>query len=204
MYCVGLTGNIGSGKSTVAHFFEKLGITIISADKVAKALTLSHEPAFHDILKHFGTSVLTPEGELNRQHLRQLIFKNANERLWLENLLHPQIQKQIESTIGQITTAYCIIEIPLLTDKSNYPYLNRVLLIMAPHNLQLARLMKRDNSSEEEGLAILATQEANKAKHLTLANDILTNNGTPLELEEKVAALHAKYLQYASEGSSAS
>ena len=192
MYCIGLTGNIASGKSTVAAYFSDLGVAVISADKIAKELTASKKPAFNDIINHFGASVLTADGELNRRYLRQLIFNNAPERLWLEKLLHPLIQKQIKDEIGKVVGAYCVIEIPLLLDKSNYPYLNRVLLIQAELEQQIARLRVRDNSSREEALAILATQ-ADENTRLSLADDILTNAGSLAQLKEKVDVLHKKY-----------
>ncbi len=197
MYCIGLTGTTGSGKSTVASNFATLGINVISADEIAKQLTLKNEPAFQDILHHFGNAVLTPAGELNRPYLRQLIFKNKQERVWLEQLLHPLIRKQIEYNISNVTTPYCIIEIPLLTDGSNYPYLHRILLIKAERQQQIERFMARDNSSKEEALAVLLAQKANEAKHLDLADDILSNTGSRLELKEKVDALHTKYLRLA-------
>lgn len=197
MYCVGLTGNIGSGKSTVAGYFESLGIDIISADQVAKELTQSDQPAFQDILKHFGPSVLQSNGELNRSYLRQLIFNHEPHRLWLERLLHPMIREMIKHKVTQAKSPYCIIEIPLLTNKANYPYLNRVLLIQSDPKEQIGRFMARDNSTKEDAQAILATQQAHVNIHLALADDLLMNTGTLKALQEKVSALHDQYLQYA-------
>ena len=196
MYCIGLTGNIASGKSTVAGYFSKLGVTVINADDIAKKLTASKQPAFHEIISHFGQSVLTTTGELDRRHLRQLIFNNSNERLWLEKLLHPLIRNQIEHEIGKITTPYCLIEIPLLTDRFNYPYLNRVLLVQAEPEQQIARFMSRDKGSREDAIAILATQ-ADKNTQLKLADDILINTDSLAELQAGVVVLHNKYMQHA-------
>lgn len=197
MYCVGLTGNIGSGKTTVASYFESLGIDIISADRVAKDLTKSNQPAYQDILHHFGPSVLQANGELNRPYLRQLIFTHEPNRLWLENLLHPMIRQMIKLKVGQVKSPYCIIEIPLLTSKENYPYLNRILLVKSDPKQQIERFMARDHSTKEDALAILATQQAQVEIHLTMADDIIMNTGTLEDLQNKVTDLHKQYLQMA-------
>lgn len=197
VYCIGLTGSIGSGKSTAADFFASLGVAVISADKIAKTLTLKNAPAFHDIVTHFGPSILTADGELNRHHLRQLIFKNTEDRLWLENCLHPLIREQIKQAISHINAPYCIIEIPLLKDKSLYPYLKRVLLIQTSPTLQLSRLMTRDHSTQDDILAIMATQQNHETTQKNLADDIIINSGSRLALKHQIAALHTQYLQYA-------
>ncbi len=198
MYCIGLTGNIASGKSTVASYFAQLGVAVINADEIAKDLTASHQPAFHEILTHFGHSILTAAGELNRRHLRQLIFNNTQARLWLEQLLHPLIRKQIEQHIRKVKAPYCLIEIPLLYNKSNYPYLNRVLLVQSLPELQIARCMSRDHSSREQALNILSTQ-SDEHERLKIADDLLINTGSLAELQGNVLALHEKYLHIAKE-----
>lgn len=197
MYCVGLTGNIGSGKTTVANFFQSLGIDIISADQVAKDLTLSNQPAFQEILQHFGPSVLKADGELNRPYLRQLIFTHEPNRIWLENLLHPMIRQMIKLKVSQVKSPYCIIEIPLLTSKTNYPYLERILLVKSEPKQQIERFMSRDHSSKEEALAILATQQAHVNIHLAMADDVIMNTGTLQDLQNKVIELHEQYLKMA-------
>ena len=197
MYCVGLTGNIGSGKSTVSSYFKELGIDIIDADKVAKDLTVQEKPAFTEIVLHFGKSILSPTGDLNRRQLRQLIFDNVHERLWLENLLHPLIRKEIEQKAKATNSPYCVIEIPLLKDKLSYPYLNRVLVVQASHELQISRFMARDNSSKDDALAILAAQ-TDLTKQKALADDLILNTGTLKELKKNVKDLHKKYLELSS------
>ena len=194
MYCIGLTGTIASGKSTVAALFKSLGIDVINADHIAKTLVQPNQPALQEIIKHFGVSILTEKGELNRRHLRELIVHNVNERVWLEDLLHPLIRQQIEQDINLCKSPYCIIEIPLLTDKLAYPYLNRVLLVTADPEQQIARLMTRDNSSKEQACAILATTQPNEDKRRAIADDYLINDGTVETLQKKVTELHNYYL----------
>lgn len=192
MYCVGLTGNIASGKSTVATYFAALGIDVISADNIAKELTRKAKPAFKAIHSHFGDAVLTITGELDRRYLRQIIFQNPTERIWLENQLHPLIRIQIENLTQAVTSPYCIIEIPLLRDRELYPYLNRILLVEAKPEQQIERLTTRDNCSKEDTLAILATQ-ADKGMLHELADDVLENTGSLKELQKKVMQWHKIY-----------
>ena len=195
MYCVGLTGTIASGKSTVAALFEKLGIEVINADHIAKALVNRGEPALQQIVNYFGQAVLTVDGDLNRRLLRDLIVNDVKGRLWLEALLHPFIRKQIQQDIGLCKGPYCVIEIPLLIDRTDYPYLNRVLLVTADSEQQIARLMTRDHCSREDACAMLETTRADEHKRQAIADDVLVNDGTVDGLQDKVAVLYARYLQ---------
>mgnify|MGYP003390750501 CR=1 FL=1 len=197
MYCIGLTGTIASGKSTVSALFKELGIDVINADQIARQLVQPHEPAFQTIIQHFGSSILTETGELNRRHLRDIITENASERTWLESLLHPLIRKKIEQDINHCKSPYCMIEIPLLTDKESYPYLNRVLLITAMPKQQIARLMERDKSTKKQARAFWATTQANETKRHAIADETLLNDGTINALKIKVNNLHHLYLQKA-------
>lgn len=197
MFSVGLTGTIASGKSTAATFFKDLGVNLISADEIARELTVAGHPALQAIEKHFGTRVIAMNGELDRKALRQIIFQDAQERLWLERLLHPLIRQAIQTRIYETTSAYCVVEIPLLNNRQDYPYLNRVLLLLADQEAQIKRLMRRDNCSREQALTILATQASNDVKKKELADDIILNNGSISELSTKIEALHYQYLQWA-------
>ena len=197
VYCIGLTGTIASGKSTVADFFSTIGIDIISADNIAKSLTTQSQPASNKIIDHFGPSILTHTGDLDRPKLRQLIINQPQERRWLEQYLHPLIRKEIEVQIQNVSSPYCLIEIPLLKKKSDYPYLNRILLIEAHITQQIARCKKRDSSSTNDVKAILTTQKTHHP-YLDLADDILKNTGTLDALNNKVFVLHRKYLEMAS------
>lgn len=200
MYCVGLTGNIASGKSTVSHLLKRRGIVVISADEVARELTLANQPALIAIAKHFGKSVIHSNGELNRFALREMIFKDPKQRLWLEQLLHPLIRQLIQERIKTSAGPYVIIEIPLLNSRSDYPYLDRVLLIVANHEQKVSRVMARDHSNQEQAEAILATQ-VNETTHRGFADDIVNNDGSLNDLAKKIEILHQQYLQFASQKS---
>ena len=190
MFCVGLTGTLASGKSTVAKYFATLGAAVISADQIAKDLTGSKQPAFHEIIHHFGQEVLSVNGELDRRKLRQIIFQDINQRRWLEALLHPLIRAEIQRKIKDTTAIYTVIEIPLLTCREDYPYLNRILVVQATKSDQIKRFIARDNSTEQAALDILANQE--KADHL--ADDYLINDGPLKQLYAHIECLHQKYL----------
>ena len=194
MYCIGLTGSIASGKSTVAAHFAELGIDVISADHIARELVKRNQPALQHIINHFGNAILTADGELNRRYLRELIVHNIDDRRWLENLLHPLIRERIQQDIHQCKRPYCIIEIPLLTDKSNYPYLNRVLLVTADPEQQITRIMARDHSSREQASNILATTRADENKRRAIADDVLVNDGGVDALRQQVEMLHTQYI----------
>jgi dephospho-CoA kinase len=193
MICIGLTGTIASGKSTVAAYFKSLNIDVINADDIARSLTAVGEPALAKIVEYFGSSILEADGTLNRRALRTEIFTNKTARLWLEALLHPLIRKQIEIEIKNGRGPYCVVEIPLLKNKADYPYLSRILLIEADETTQIERLMARDHCSKKEALAILQ-QQPPLSNYKALADDVLCNNENQAALFKKINVLHERYL----------
>lgn len=196
MFCVGLTGNIASGKSTVAELFRTLGVHVLSADNIARELTLRGQPALHLITNHFGDEVLSATGDLDRALLREKIFKTPKERLWLEQLLHPLIREEIITELNKVTASYAVIEIPLLIKREDYPYLNRILVVIAEPKQQIERVIHRDNCSREQALAILASQPDELSRQ-KIADDLIFNNGSIAELKNNIIRLHHDYLQFA-------
>ena len=192
-YCVGLTGGIASGKSTVAELFSELGMHVINADKISKELTAKNQTAYHEIVAHFGTGVLDTEGELNRKKLRDIIFTDPGERTWLEQLLHPPIRNTIKNAVDSCQTPYCIVEIPLLVDKKNYPYINKILLVTAKLQTQIKRLMQRDNCTKAQALAIVEAQPDMDLR-IQNADDLIANDQGINELKASVKSLHHHYL----------
>lgn len=193
MFCVGLTGTIGSGKSTVNQLFQALGVHTISADSVSKSLTLPGQPALEQIQHHFGDDIIHPDGHLNRARLREHIFKEPQARQWLEDLLHPLIRKAIENEIAQSTGPYVVIEIPLLLSREHYPYLNKVLLVLAESTTQIERIILRDGVSREQAIAIIDSQPHNQSR-IKLADDLIHNQGSVEALSKRVTELHQNYL----------
>jgi len=196
MLVVGLTGGIGSGKSAVAKLFAEHDVPIIDADDISRELTQADQPAFHSIIKHFGNQVILPDGKLDRAKLRDIIFRDPKQRLWLEHLLHPMIRDAIAERLKQIHEPYCILVIPLLLEVEFYSFINRILVVDAPEQKQLERVAARDNSRKSEIEAILKTQASREAR-LARAHDVITNNGTLDDLVPQVEQLHEKYSQMA-------
>jgi dephospho-CoA kinase len=196
LFCIALTGTIASGKSTVAALFKKLGVEIISADDVSKDITAPGEIAFNEIVKHFGPSILNAAGKLNRRALREIIYIDSQERLWLELLLHPLIRQRLEERKDQCISPYCIVEIPLLFKRESYPYINRVLLVTADQETRLQRIMLRDQHTREESIRIIASQ-AHQDDYQYIADDVITNNEDISELKRKITELHTTYLNFA-------
>lgn len=195
-YCVGITGDIASGKTTVGALFSKLGIDVFSADKISRELTQNDQPAYQQIRDHFGPEILQADKTINRSVLRHIIVTQEKERHWLEALLHPLIREELKKQVAASTTPYCMVEIPLLTTKQVYPYLNRIVLVTVPLAIQMARIMERDQCTKAHAEAILATQPPH-LQRLEHADDVIINDKTQKELEEQVNQLHDRYVQEA-------
>ncbi len=193
-YTVILTGTIASGKSTATDFFKTKGIDTISADIIARELTAPDTPALAAIAAHFGQTILTSSGALDRHSLRQTIVQHPDERRWLEAYLHPQIRVGIEEALKKTTSPYVLIEIPLLTRREDFPYLNHVLLIEIDEALQAERLMLRDNCSKKAALHMIHIQP-DKTIRRALADDIIQNDGNIEHFKKTLNTLHERYLK---------
>lgn len=193
MLKIGLTGGIGSGKSTVAHFFSELGVQVIEADTIAQDLTAYGTPAYLAIVDHFGQQVVSSNG-LNRKKLREIIFNSPEEKYWLESLLHPLIKQKIQQETVNSPSPYCVIVIPLLIETQSTNLIDRVLVVESSFENQLKRSMKRD-ASDEAVIKLIINQQASKKERAAIAADIMTNDSDITSLKKKVKFLHQKYLQ---------
>lgn len=193
MLKIGLTGGIGSGKSTVAKYFAELGVAIIDADKIARELVATGTPALTKIVEHFGNKILTSRDELDRKCLRKLIFSNPKQKQWLERLLHPLIYHEMENQLQQVKSPYCILVIPLLVETQQEKLVDRILVVDASQEQQINRTMKKNKISEKEVKTIIATQ-ANREQRLASADDIIYNDNSLTKLKQQVQQLHQKYL----------
>jgi dephospho-CoA kinase len=162
MLVIGLTGGIGSGKSTVAKEFLKLGIYIVDADKKARDAVALGKPALGEISEHFGSGILAPDGNLDRAKLRSLIFSAHEEKEWLEQLLHPLIRQDIEADLKSATSPYAILESPLLFETNQHQMTDKTLLIDVPIEIQVTRSCQRDNNTET-GSGRFCTRQHNKS-----------------------------------------
>lgn len=194
MFTVGLTGGIGSGKTVVSELFAQLGVPIIDADKIALQLTQPHQPALIPIREHFGDKIFREDDILDRKALRSIIFTHPLEKQWLENLLHPLICKEIKRQLNEVSGPYCIVVIPLLIEVTDYTFLNRILVVDAPSELQMERVQQRDKVDAMHTKAILNAQTSRQAR-ISKAHDVIINDGKLEDLHPQVAMLHERYLR---------
>ena len=192
-YVVGVTGGIGSGKSAATAEFEKLGITVVDADVVARQVVMPGTPCLQAIAEHFGDAILTADRELNRKALRQRVFSNPEEKEWLNKLLHPAIRQELISQLEQADSPYVILSAPLLLENGLEKYCQRVLVVDVPESLQISRTIHRDDSPKSEVEAIMKAQ-LSRNERLKRANDVLNNDGSLEQLEQQVLQLHQRYL----------
>lgn len=191
---IGLTGGIGSGKSTAARLFQELGIAYLDADDVARQVVAPNTPALAAIQRHFGPQIIDQTGQLDRSALRQRIFNDPAAKQWLEQLLHPAIRHALFAQLPLLPGPYSILVAPLLLENKLHHYTDRVLLIDVSESTQLQRTQARDQASDVQVKAIMASQFSRQQKR-QLADDIVDNNGTVLQLTAQIAQLHEKYLE---------
>lgn len=199
-YCIGLTGGIGSGKSTVAALFQEQGITVIDSDAISHQLTQAGGAAITLIATTFGEEYLTTSGAMDRTKMRQLVFSDSAAKVRLETILHPLIHAQMTAQIqGTVSSAYVLLVVPLLFEARNYRELvQRILVVDCPEETQITRAMQRSALSAQEVRAIMA-QQISREDRLRLADDVIHNDGSLHELRQQVSQLHSRYLDYASQ-----
>jgi dephospho-CoA kinase len=194
MLVIGLTGGIGSGKSTVAKLFAHWGVPIIDCDAIALELVKVGSPALGEIVHHFGEKVLNSDQSLNRAAVRKIVFKDSIKRKWLEQLLHPLIFHEVHKALAEVKAPYCIVMIPLLIEANVDDAIQRVLVVDAPEDLQIERTIMRDNCSENQVKKIMKIQ-VSRQKRLEMADDIIINDSNLMSLKRQVAHLHQLYLR---------
>ncbi|HUL91742.1 MAG TPA: dephospho-CoA kinase [Burkholderiales bacterium] len=196
-YTVGLTGGIGSGKSTVAGMFANLGVQVIDSDEIAHELTRPGGEAMAPIRAAFGAEVVAADGSLDRARMRRLAFGDAQARKRLEAILHPLIRAESGRRLQRAASPYAILVIPLLVESGvDRSRIGRVLVVDCPEAGQLERVMRRSALPKEEVRAILASQ-ATREQRLAAADDVIDNSGAPEALKGQISRLHEKYLTLA-------
>jgi dephospho-CoA kinase len=190
---IGLTGGVASGKSTVANLFAALGVPIVDTDLLSREVVAPGSPLLRQITDHFSMQVMSGDGTLNRQELRKRIFEDAEQRKWLEALLHPAIRDLTDARCEAASGPYVIVAIPLLVETAGKARFDRVLVVDCDPDLQLARLMARDGAKREEALRMLAAQSS-RSERLAVADDVIHNDGDLASLRDQVAKLHAGYV----------
>ena len=194
MLIIGLTGGIGSGKSVASDKFKSLGITVVDADVASRTVVEPGKPALKEIEDHFGSGIITAEGKLDRNKLREIIATDPEERKWLESVLHPKIGEQITKEISESTSVYTLFVAPLLLETNSQEMCSRVVVVDVPKDVQIRRTAKRDKVSPNQVEQMVAAQ-MEREKRLEKADDVLLNSGTIEDLEKQVEELHKKYIQ---------
>jgi len=193
---VALTGGIASGKSTVADLFARHGVPLIDTDVIAREVVEPGQPALADIVAAFGPEILGADGRMDRRRMRERVFTDPAARKRLEGILHPAIRVEMERQSAAARGPYQVLVIPLLTESGRRDHVDRVLVVDAPEELQIARLMQRDHVQREQAVAALAAQAKRDAR-LEFADDVIVNDGDAAALTAQVDALHREYLRLA-------
>lgn len=199
MYCVGLTGGIASGKSAVAHAFEALGIVVADADIAAREAVALGSDGLAEVVAAFGPDILDSTGALDRAAMRKRVFGDDAARKRIEAIIHPRVRESLAQQCAQATSPYAIAAIPLLAEvgaRAAYPWLQRILVVDVPVDVQHARLIQRDGIDAALADRMIAAQ-ATRKQRLAIADDIVVNTGTFDELQKHIAALNARYRRFA-------
>lgn len=193
---VGLTGGIGSGKTAASDLFAKKGIVVVDADIIARDIVEPGQPALEKIKVKFGDQILLKDGTLDRRKLREIVFDSAELKTWLNDLLHPAIRQAMLEQTQNAKSAYCILSVPLLVENGLNQMIDKVLVVDASVETQLARTCSRDGQSEHQVRKIIDAQ-ASREQRLAVADNVIDNNGNLETLVEQVDKLHDIYLEYA-------
>jgi len=197
VYCIGVTGGIGSGKSSAANLFAELGAAVVDTDEIARHLTARGGDAVGTIAKAFGDDVIAADGSLNRAAMRELVFADTGRRRQLEAILHPMIRAEARRRVLAATTPYVLLLVPLLLENKSYASIvQRVLVVDCDEAVQIKRTVRRSQLSEEFVRAIMAAQLP-REKRVEQADDVIDNNGDLEQLRSQVTALHQRYLELA-------
>lgn len=198
MFVVGLTGGIGSGKSTVADLFAAHGVPLVDTDLIAHRITAPHGTAMPLIAAEFGAAYVAADGSLDRPRMRELVFSDESARKRLEAITHPLIRAETEREQREAQGPYVIVVVPLLVESGSWRgRVNRVLGVDCSVETQIARVMSRNGFSRDQVLAIIARQATREAR-LAAADDVIDNDHAPLDaLQAQVDAQHRVYLSLA-------
>ncbi len=192
MLKIGLTGGIGCGKTAVAKLFSELGAPVLDADEISRNLVEPGQPALQAIVEAFGAQVLNG-GRLNRALLREIIFQSPASKKRLETILHPLVYATMERRIAELQAPYCILVIPLLLETGQQAFVDRILVVDCPVELQHARVKERDGVDDSVIARIIASQ-VDRAERLAAADDLIENVGDMGMLANRVEELDRRYL----------
>ncbi len=193
---VGITGGIGSGKSALTDRLSERGIHIVDADVVAREVVEPGSEALALIAEHFGETGINADGSLDRAALRQIVFAEPSEREWLEAVTHPRIAERIARELDDAVSPYVVLSSPLLLEGSQRDFVDHVVVVDVPQEIQIARTAARDSNSEALVKSIMAAQLPREAR-LAGADRVIDNSGSLEELERQADTLHRELLAMA-------
>ena len=202
-YIIGVTGGVASGKSEVTRRFEALGVAVADADLAAREAVAAGSPGLAEVVSTFGPGVLTTAGELDRTAMRQRVFEDPAARQRLEAIIHPRVRAWLRQECEAALGPYAIAAIPLLTEgggRDAYPWIDRILVVDVPVEVQIKRLMRRDEVDLALAGAMLAAQASREAR-LAIADDVIVNDGALEALDGEVARLDRMYRELAKKNS---
>lgn len=198
-YVVGLTGGIGSGKSTAADLFVELGAALVDTDHIARELTAAGGGAMPALIEAFGEDIADSAGALDRDAMRRRVFADPPARSRLESILHPLIRQLSDERCRQASAPYVILAVPLLVESRSYrERCDRIVIVDCPEDMQIERVMQRSGLAESEVRAIMAAQ-ATRAQRLAVADEVIVNDADRTKLREQVAKMHGLFIQLSAE-----
>ena len=199
-FVVGLTGGIGSGKTTVAELFASLGAGLVDTDEISRRLTAPAQPAITEIARKFGPQFVAEDGSLDRVRMRNLVFSDPSARKDLEAILHPLIRQESTRQFQASTAPYVVVVVPLLVETGAYRgMMGRILVVDCEPETQVHRVMERSGLPRIEVLSIIASQ-ASRQQRLREADDVIHNDRDLETLQAQVTPLHVRYLGLAASG----
>ncbi len=193
---IGLTGGIGSGKTAASDLFAKKGVVVVDADVIARQALAKDSPLVDKVLAYFGAEVISKDGSLDRAALRLRVFNNLADKNWLENLVHPWVRERVLNQLASATGYYQILSSPLLLETGQDSWVDRILVIDVPVEVQIERTCNRDKNNRELVEKIIS-QQLSREQRLAKADDKIDNSQGLAELEKQVNSLHQFYLQLA-------
>ena len=192
MLRIGLTGGIGSGKTTVANYFSSLAIDVIDADEIVHKISVPGQQSFDAITEHFGEDIHNADGTINRQTLAKKVFKNETARKELEAILHPAVRAAMKLAVQEVRSPYCILVIPLLVETGFTELVDRVLVVTADREKRFAWIKQRNGLSDGQIESIMAAQASDEEREI-IADDVIENNGSLESLHQQVEELDRIY-----------
>jgi dephospho-CoA kinase len=196
---IGLTGGIGSGKSAAAALFKDIGVDFIDADDLARDSLSINSEGYKLFIKEFGDKYLDENKNINRELIRKLIFNDSDAKSKLENIIHPIVRSGIETFIKNKKSDYCIIVVPLIFETNSSNIYDRVLVIDCDVDVQISRTSKRDNQTKSD-IENIINKQATREQRLSIADEVIVNNGSLDLLRNEVLKIHKKYLEIIKNG----